>query len=375
MGLSLNYIKRNRGVYLSTLVIFIILSYIILFSKYWSNSYLSLSSEYSNFLSSQSIAIEKNSSSGRSVIDLSTTEEIDKILGEYDSAIKGVSYRLELSGIVKNGDRESQFQGIGVDLKRDEEFIDKYIEISNGDSISLKSQNAILISKTLSEKIEVEQNQSIELYVLNRDGEKMDYEVINSASLKVSGLFEERFENRELIILPIRLAESILKTSEINMIVVDFYLTEDRVRYENELEEKLNKFGFSIKKIENNLEREKIDFGITTLYIFIILFVVVLAYRDVSILIERRRDDIRTLINYGWKDSQISLLNIKEATLFHLITYFIVVGVVFALLKLTAGGVINSDMIEIDFMDIAPIFVGSLIIHAVWYLFLAKFER
>ena len=166
MGLSFNYIKRNIRVYLSTLIIFIILSYLLLFAKNWSNSYLSLSSQYDNFLFSQSIAIEKNSTQN-SLITISEVDEVEKILSEYDSSIQNISYRLELAGIVQYQDRESQFYGVGIDFNRDKDFIDRYLSLTGGEE-NLTSQNFVLVSKSLGEKLQVQQNENLELYVLRK---------------------------------------------------------------------------------------------------------------------------------------------------------------------------------------------------------------
>ena len=374
MGLSLSYIKRNLDIYLTTILILLSLSALFFFVKYWNETSLYLSSSYSHFITPQSLIVKKETTSGTGGIDIITMKKIEKILSDYDSSIRNISYRLKLYGISKYQERESQFFGIGVSFQRDEEFLNRYIDFI-GETPQLKSlKNRIFVSSTLADRLHVEIGSTIDIYLLNRDSEKLDYEIINSASYKIGGLFREKFKNRELILFPAGLAESVVNSSEFDEVVIEFYTKEDRLRYRDELEKKLSEIGLYIKDIEDNSEREKMEFEIGIFYLFLLFFVLLLSYRDVSILIERRREDMGTLINYGWTNMQIAISNIREVAIFHLITYIAILGILMIAIQFVDIYPQSNPIVELPTL-VAPIVGTSLLVHMVWYLFFTKFER
>ncbi len=374
MGLSLSYIKRNLDIYLTTILILLSLSALFFFVKYWNETSLYLSSSYSHFITPQSLIVKKETTSGTGGIDIITMKKIEKILSDYDSSIRNISYRLKLHGISKYQERESQFFGIGVSFQRDEEFLNRYIDFI-GETPQLKSlKNRIFVSSTLADRLHVEIGSTIDIYLLNRDSEKLDYEIINSASYKIGGIFREKFKNRELILFPVGLAESVVNSSEFDEVVIEFYTKEDRLRYRDELEKKLSEIGLYIKDVEDNSEREKMEFEIGIFYLFLLFFVLLLSYRDVSILVERRREDMGTLINYGWTNMQIAISNIREVVIFHLIAYIAILGILMIAIQFVDIYPQSNPLVELPTL-VAPIVGTSLLVHMVWYLFFTKFER
>lgn len=386
MKFSVTSIIKNRNLYLTTFVTFLIIAYISILSNLWLNAYSNISTSYQSFTPKESLIIEKiNIEKPTKYIDISEIESIDKILGEFDAIIKKTIYRVEFSGLAKNGEFEAEFSGIGIDLKRDKSNLDNYIQITKGLNLQEDSQNSIIISETIAKNLRVDVNQSIELYVLNRDDEIFNDEVMNIASLNISGIFQEPFSSNSLIILPIRLSDFILKTSTINSVIIEFYLKEDSKRFKLEVNEKLKSIGLNIKENKNISQFQDWHNILYVLYTFLLFTVVIIAHRDSRLLIERKRNNISTLIHYDWKRSDIFLLNLKENLIFNILAFGFLTIIIFAILSLNINYpsiFTNFNLnihIDVKFLDVIlysiPIFIINFLVHTIIFQLFSNFKR
>jgi len=385
MRFSIISIIQNRGIYISTLLTFIVLAYLTIFSKYWILEYQTLASMQKELSPKHSFVIKKDLQfSDSKAIDMLEIEEVEKILGKYDSIIKKLFYRVEFSGLAKNGDLRTEFKGFGIDLKRDEDSLNRYIFIERGESLTDKSKNSIIISQTMASKLKVDINESLEIFILNRDNEMID-EVVNIASLKVNGIFKEPFEESNMLFLSIRLSDFILKTSDLDSIIVEFYLQNDADSIREELNLQFKDLGL---KIEDNISQNRLEIFdkiVNTIYIFILFLVLILAYRDTQLLIERKRTNIRTLIHHNWKFLNISILNIQESIIFNLSAFIITFIIVTTIFSLNIGypSIFTSVNIPIyldpklvDIMIyIIPLFILNFIVQNIGFIFFANFKR
>jgi len=385
MRFSLKSIAQNRGLYISTFLTFLVLAYLTIFSKYWIGEYLTLTTAQKDLISKESLIIKKDILTTNSQsINITEIQNIVKILGDYDSLIKKVIYRVEFSGLAKNGDLETGFQGFGLDLKRDENSLNRYIQIDKGEILTDTSNNSIIISKTMATKLKLDINDSLEVVVLNRESDEDNEDVINIASLKVNGIFNEVFENRNTLFISIRFLDYLLKTSDVNSVIVEFYLQDDLKRVKDDLNQKIASLNLKIENQSNDIELKVIQDIVNSIYIFILFFVIVLAYRDVKILIDKRREDMKVFIHYHWSKFDIYLLNIEESFIFNISAFIVTV----IILKLIFAMDISYPSIFTTFnLDIhisptiveiiiysSPIFIVNLLIQITTY-FLVKFKR
>ena len=385
MKYSINSIIKNREIYITTFITFFVLAFLTIFTKYWINEYLQLETLQKDLITKESLVIKKGLNFQDSeIINLADTQQVEKILSEYDSVIKKVFYRVEFSGLAKNDEFATNFRGFGIDLKRDESSLNKFIQIEKGQNLSINYKNSIIISQNMANRLKVDINDSLEIFVLNRDNEMIDDEVVNIASLRINGIFKEPFNNRNLLFLPIRLSDFILKTSDLNSIIVDFYLEVDAKRVKEELNQKLQKFGMKIEEIKI-VEIEKIQKIEIAIYILILFFATILAFRDVKILIEKRRKNIRALIQYNWGKFQIFRLNFSEVMIFNILAFLLSAFLILLIFSFNFSypSIFTIFNIEINISPtifdiliyLSPLFILNSIIQIIWFMFFANFKR
>jgi len=385
MKFSINSILKNRAIYITTFITFFILAFLTIFTKYWISQYLELEYLQKDLITKESLVVKKGLTFQDSeIITLADIHKVEKILSEYDSVIKKVFYRVKFSGIAKNDEFSTNFQGFGIDLKRDANSITEFIKIKQGQNLSNISKHSIIISEKMAKELKVDVNDSLELFVLNRDNEMIDDEVMNIASLRINGIFQEPFSNRNLLFLSMPLSNFILKTSDVNSIIIDFYLTVDAKRVKKELSKKLEKFGMKIKE-RNIKELEKAEIIEISIYILILFFVIILSFRDVKILIENRRNNIKALIQYNWTSFQIFRLNLSEILIFNTLAFIISAFIILFIfsLNLSYPSIFTNFNIYINISPeisnilvyLLPLFIVNIIIQIIWFLLFAKFKR
>jgi ABC-type lipoprotein release transport system permease subunit len=381
MSFNFTLINQNRGLYISTILTIFVLSSILLLSYGLATKYNDEKHIHNSFMTKESIRLTKES---RKSILNSEVSTIEEILGEYDALIKKSFLRVEFSGIAKFNELDHQFIGLGIDLKRDYETFQDYIEIEKGDNLDAQSQNRILISSSIAEKLGVDLNDSLEIYVLNRYEESIDVDVINIASIKIRGIFQEAFNEGSTIFFPKRLAESILKSSNIDSITVEFYLQNDMKRVRDELENKLKPLGFKIETLE--IEENEIIGTLAIIEIVLItLLIAVLSYRDNRLLIEKRKPIFSSLINYGWKKSELLVLSFNELLIVNGGAFLIIFSMLYLLFSLNIPypSLFNNYniplQIDFQFIEILYVALGMTLINmgfsALWLSLFSKFKR
>jgi ABC-type lipoprotein release transport system permease subunit len=271
-----------------------------------------------NFDSSNSLHIKPAiKGENSSTIDSQTLLQLKDELGKYDSSIKMIIPRANFYGIVKSRTSDSMFLAKAIDPTKDRGFITSSLQIVSGGFLDTKKRSSILLSHQLSEKLGVVAGDKVELYTLNRDNFKEESrEEVNRISVFVDGTFQSGIGSRETIIIPLYLSDQLLKNADIDEVIVDLYSEGELQRVKRELEPFLQKLSLKIS------DREVFPYSSqlgTILYILSIVFGLVLLFmagRTVSLLIDRRRFDIETLIHYGWSESRIKRQFTKEMVLF-----------------------------------------------------------
>jgi ABC-type lipoprotein release transport system permease subunit len=381
MNFNLFAINQNRGLYISTTIVLFVLSFLFLLGRGISFQYNENLHTYNSFREKSSIQIERIDQQPLSQENVTFVEQT---LGEYDPLIKKSFYRIDFSGIAKFQALDTEFRGFGIDLKRDNETLQKYIEIERGENLNSKSQNSIIISSSIADRLKVDINESIELYLLNRNAEDGGNDIMNIALIKVDGIFKQPFSDKNIIFFPTRLAESILKSSNIDFIEVEFYLQSDIYRVNQELAEKLEKEGLAFKILE--ITESKTLYKISILAtIFIILIVGTLSYRDNLLLIEKRRKIFSTLLNYGWKKRELVIFSFNELLIINGISFLITLFLLYLVfaINIPYPSLFNNYNIPLEisfeFSEILFVSAGMTLLNmgfsAIWITLFSKFRR
>jgi ABC-type lipoprotein release transport system permease subunit len=294
--------------------------FFVIFIKYWLVELYQLSLGSQELITSNSVKIIKNNS----LITASEFQELENILGKYNSQIKKVFYRTEFAGLAKHNEFEASFHGFGIDLKGGDETLSTFLTIEKGKNLLTSGKSSVIISRAMAEKLNVNLNDNIEIFVLNRDVEIGENEIINIASLKINGIFNEKFDHRNYLFLPIKLSDFILKSAKVNSVIVEFYTQEDLEKLKNELKENLAKFDMKFYKIPKVKNINSIIRIINNLFNIVMIIAVFIAIRDSLLLLEKRQNNNRVLLAQGWTKMKILKMNIFEITIFNIFSWIFI---------------------------------------------------
>jgi len=318
--ISFQSFLHHKKIYISTTVIYFLLLFVIIFIKYWLIELYQFSLGSQELLTNNSVKIIKNNS----LITASEFQELENLLGQYDSRIKKVFYRVEFAGLAKHNKFEASFHGFGIDLKGGDEALSIFLTMEKGNNLITSVKSSVIISKAMAKKLNVDLNDNIDIFVLNRDNEIGENEIINIASLKISGIFNEKFDNRNYLFLPIKLSDFILKSAKIDSVIVEFYTSEDLERLQKELQKKLAKFDMKFYKTPKVKNINSIILITDSLFVFLMLIVMFIAVRDTLLLLEKRQYNQRVFLAQGWTSNDILKMNILEITIFNVLSWLLI---------------------------------------------------
>jgi hypothetical protein len=284
--------KRYYYLFLAFLISFFLTT--TLYWKEWISSSKKLEAQQSSLLLKGEHALVSSVSDHIGVDDIL---QLQTFLGEYDVFIQRIGFQMLFSGIAENKEQNINFYGIGIDTKRDIKTLPKLFKLQKGRYLSDKLDSEIMISSKLSKKLRLKVGDEIRLYTINRNSEKG----INSLSLKIVGIFKESFQDRNLVVMPLRISDSFLKSNLLDRVVLKF-------SSENILQEvsnKISEVGFKFEKSNGSNIFDEVWKVTVWLYVVISITILFISYQSWRADIRFSKDIFETLMIYDWSRYRI----------------------------------------------------------------------
>jgi hypothetical protein len=238
----------------------------------------------------------------KTLISTNELNDLQKLFDEYDYTVEKYSLYSLFSGIVRKEGLNWNFIGLGIDTKRNNEII-------NFDSnISLQDLQGVAISETLKEQL-VQTDGDLKFFVISHDIET-EKDEINSLSFPIETIFKDEL-NRPIVILPTEISDPLLESGLANRGILKLFSTERLP----EIKKRMNEIGFKIIEVEKDFSYSK--------YIYI-FFGLILIFSTLLAKSWERREWLATY--YGWKRSQLFLLNFFES-IFATLPIFILLSI------------------------------------------------
>jgi hypothetical protein len=309
LAFTLHNIWQSRWNYIFTTLITLLLFSIYIFLDSWRGDTLLKSERASELLPKNSTAFYSGSESHFSSGQL---HQFQNILQKSDSSIDTIFYQKLFSGIAQNGSRDGHFSGVSVQIK---DHKDNFFQLKSGTFLEEANSSQALISSSMAEKLDVEINSSLNIYLLSRDEKRS----INKLSLQVVGVFESDIN---IVVLSDTLSFVLLGETSVDRVVVKFRNLETLGEMEKEAEE----IGVVAKKED----LEKTQPLPTMVLISLLAVATLLFFWNIRDLLFRRESDISALLNYNWSRRGVFLSLFLEETIFSLALFEVLI--IFSLL-------------------------------------------
>ncbi|MFQ5896822.1 MAG: ABC transporter permease [Candidatus Methylomirabilia bacterium] len=147
-------------------------------------------------------------------LDRSQLVAVERILTRW-SEIEMVSRRLEISGLIGNGESTLPFIGRGIEPEKESAAL-AFLTILTGAPLATSEAPEILVAKGLAAGLTVKADDQVILLTTTLSGS------INGQNVTVAGIFEtgtEEFDNRA-VLLPLRMAQQLIQSDRVDKIVV-----------------------------------------------------------------------------------------------------------------------------------------------------------
>lgn len=339
MQFNLRIIKENINIYIGILIYISIFSFFI-----WQEALLKLDILYKNiyqnkdFIAENSLKIIKINDK----IHHDNLHELEKITGEFYQAIKNINYRINFSAILKLNNIDSEIRGLALDVKSENQNLQNGLSKING------SFEGFAVSQNVIKILGNNYNENYNLYLFNRDELEPKMSLF---PIKISGSFET---NEKILIIPLKIAETILKTDKYDYGVIEFHnktvMLENMLKLNNALKD----IGYKIEDDQNYLIKKEINI-FSNLYLLILFAVAFLSLRDSVILNDKLKNIKFVLKLYGWSQTKIKILFLTQLLLVYII--------------LITFGIVISIYIYLDLWYLLiPIFAINLFVSVMFFL-------
>jgi putative ABC transport system permease protein len=267
--------------------------------------------------------------------------QIRQTLAQLDSAALLLP-RLELQGVVSSGERSVVFLGEGVEPV-DERRLSRFdVQISAG--VGLEASEDIphraVIGEVMAGLLGVRVGDSVTLMAPTAEGG------LNAIDVQVVGLLSTGvpMTDRTRVVLPLALAQTLLRTGKVNRVVLGLDNTSDTARMQQRLEPELA--GLQVKTWSELavFYHQLVDLYVRQFAVlgFIILVVVVLTFANSVLMsvVERSRE-IGTMLVLGIERRHIRLQFVLEGVLLGVLG-----GLAGALLAATLAAAVNASGVQ-----------------------------
>ena len=156
--------------------------------------------------------------------------------------VEMVSRRLEISGLIGNGESTFPFLGRGIEPEKEGEAL-SFLTILSGAPLATSEAREILVAKGLAAALEVKPADRVILLTTTLDGS------INGLDLTVAGIFEtgaEDFDQRA-ILLPLPMAQELIQSDRVDKVVLLLKQTEFTDPVARRLHDELNRAGLPLE--------------------------------------------------------------------------------------------------------------------------------
>ena len=294
MKFSLKLIKENLDIYIAIFIYMSIFSFFILKDI---NNRSQINNIYvkEEFIPNQAIKIIKNSDINK--IDIENLQQFEKTVGEFDQFIKQITYRLEFSALIKNGENVTEVRGIGIDTQSEAKNLKAKFTNFNGLSIDGFTISQIALENLI--KNSQDKNNSLEMYIFNRDSADSK---ISLFPIKITAVFDGI--NEKILTVPLKGARNLLQTDQYDYAVIEFHDKKELIKLLPLIKNSLEQIGYKISDLNKFNEYKNINI-FSDIYLLIMFAVAFLALRDNAILNGRVKKTKDTLLLYGWKKIDI----------------------------------------------------------------------
>ncbi|MBI4611512.1 MAG: ABC transporter permease [Candidatus Rokubacteria bacterium] len=148
------------------------------------------------------------------LLEGSQAEAVERILLGW-SEVEGVSRRLEISGLIGNGETTLPFVGRGMEPEKEGAAL-SFLTIASGAPLATSAAREILVAKGLAAALDVKAADRVILLTTTLGG------TINGMDVTVAGTFEtgaEDFDQRA-ILLPLPMAQRLVQSDRVDRVVV-----------------------------------------------------------------------------------------------------------------------------------------------------------
>ena len=236
---------------------------------------------------------------------------------------------------------DSEIRGLALDVKSENQNLQNGLSKING------SFEGFAVSQNVIKILGNNYNENYNLYLFNRDELEPKMSLF---PIKISGSFET---NEKILIIPLKIAETILKTDKYDYGVIEFHnktvMLENMLKLNNALKD----IGYKIEDDQNYLIKR--DKYFSNLYLLILFAVAFLSLRDSVILNDKLKNIKFVLKLYGWSQTKIKILFLTQLLLVYII--------------LITFGIVISIYIYLDLWYLLiPIFAINLFVSVMFFL-------
>lgn len=165
--------------------------------------------------------LEKRLSQPRAVLlDASQVSTVERIVASWPE-VEMLSRRLEISGLIGNGEVTVPFVGRGIEPEKEGAAL-SFLTVLSGSPLAVADADEILVAKGLAAALEVKPADRVILLTTTLSG------TINGSDVTVAGIFEtgsEDFDQRA-ILLPLPVAQRLIQSDRVDKVVLLLKQTE-----------------------------------------------------------------------------------------------------------------------------------------------------
>ncbi|OPX55817.1 putative ABC transport system permease protein [Oceanospirillum multiglobuliferum] len=258
-----------------------------------------------------------------------------------DSRVKAVQPRIELSGLISNGENSSIFMGLGV-LPNEFSLKGPFLTLEQGHSLPLQSSpdvSPIMLGKDLARSLKLNIGDLVTLLSTTTEG------ALNALDFQVQGIYSTGIPelDKRQIYISLADAQSLLVTDKVSTLSVFAFETESTSQLISEFQPAMNGleltpwwqrafFYQGVKSLYNRI------FGVLGVVMAVVVFVAL--FNTLTMSVTERTREIGTLAALGASSGELILNFILEAL------WLVIVGVLvgLALSGLLTLGVLWADI-------------------------------
>jgi len=240
-----------------------------------------------------------------------------------DPNVALVTPRIGFSALLSTGETTYGVFAQGVDPKGEDQLAtldgvrhaEKGIAVFEGQDLEAENSYDIIVGKGLADTLNLKPSDTVTLLVTTVAGG------LNALDLTVQGIFfsaSEEFDDRGIRI-PIRTAQSLLRTDEVQTLVVCLRKTEDTDRVLNTLRDRLTGQGFEVELIPwyemADFYRRVVELYRRQFHVLIVIvsgIVILSIFNSMNMTITERTREIGTIMALGYRRSEIQQLFVAE---------------------------------------------------------------